>query len=182
MRSSVPMAQSGSSVELQDMTRQLYAELKGLAATLRRQHQVGDTLNTTALVGEAYLKLRHSGGWESRQHFLRVAAHAIRQVLVDEARYWLTAKRQGASSAVSLEDQHDVGEAASDEFLVNLDQALTQLEAFNPRLAALVECRYFAGYSDDDITALLDITERTLRRDWVKAKAWLHHVLGEEIH
>lgn len=176
------MAQPGPPVELQDLTRQLYAELKGLAATLRRQHRVGDTLNTTALVGEAYLKLRKSGQWESRQHFLRVAAHAIRQVLVDEARYWLTAKRQAANSALSLDDTHEIGEMVSDEFLVNLDQALAQLESFNPRLAALVECRYFAGYSDEDIVDLLEITPRTLRRDWVKAKAWLHHVLGEEIH
>lgn len=166
---------------VQDMTQQLYHDMKGLAATLRRQHRVGDTLNTTALVGEAYLKLQGSTQWESRQHFLRVAAHAIRQVLVDEARYWLAEKRRDASGSIALDDVDEPGVVVSDEFLVNLDGALKQLESFNPRLATLVECRYFAGYSDAEIADLLEITPRTLRRDWAKAKAWLHHVLGTQI-
>ena len=168
--------------ELTDvLAQELYAELKGLAATLRRHHRVGDTLNTTALVCEAYLKLRGSSQWESRQHFMRVAASAMRQVLVDEARYWLSEKRQDARGAVPIDTIEEPGAAVSDEFLVALDRALQELAAFSPRLAQLVECRYFAGYSEEEITDVLGVTERTLRRDWIKAKAWLYERVGQPI-
>ncbi len=168
-------------LHVDELSQVLYAELKGLAGTLRRNHRVGDTMNTTALVGEAYLKLRRSSKWESRQHFMRVAAHAIRQVLVDEARYWLANKRKAAQAAVQLDEVTEPGEEASDAFLIALDGALQSLEQLSPRLAQLVEFRYFAGYTDEEIAEMLGLTQRTLRRDWVKVRAWLYQHLGEDI-
>ncbi|AZU03612.1 ECF sigma factor family protein [Glycocaulis alkaliphilus] len=149
----------------------LWDDLRSVAKRERRRVRAGYTLQTTALVGEAWLKLRRREAFVDDSHFLRASAIAMRCVLIDHARQRLTAKRgQGRIEALT-DDIEPYWE--SDERLIELDEALTRLGALNPRLAEVVELRFFGGYTEAQIAPLLEITERTVRRDWVKAKAWL---------
>lgn len=144
----------------------------------RRRVRAGETLGTTALVHEAYLRLHRSEGWHGQTHFLRAAALAMRQALVDHARQKLSAKR-GGGAVETLGDTPCEPFWESDERLVALDEALERLEALNPRLAHIIECRFFAGYSEIETAQVLGITDRTVRRDWLKAKAWLYQALAD---
>jgi RNA polymerase sigma factor (TIGR02999 family) len=155
----------------------LYTDLHRLARRQRRRSGGGsETMRTTALVHEAYLKLARQGAFRDRGHFLATAALAIRQVLVDHARAQLTDKRDHGGPKLPLEAAEGVL-AEDGERIVGLDEALKRLEALNPRYARVVECRYFAGYSDAETALALGITERTVQRDWVKAKALLYEAL-----
>jgi RNA polymerase sigma factor (TIGR02999 family) len=151
-----------------------YEELRGLAATIRRSDPAA-TLNPTALVHEAWVKLAHSppAGFNSRLHFKRVAARAMRQLLVESARRRSAQKRGGTAVAqVSFEEAIDKPESTSDEVL-RLDAALDTLARLNPRQAAMVESRFFGGMETAEIAELLQISEATVLRDWRAAKAWL---------
>lgn len=156
----------------------LLEDLRRRARHERRRVRAGETLCTTALVHEAYLKLRRRDGWQGELHFLRAAALAMRQALVDHARQKLSAKH-GGGAVDSLEDVAAEPFWTSDERLVALDDALQRLSQLNPRLTRLIECRFFAGYSEADTARVLGITDRTVRRDWIKARAWLYRELGE---
>lgn len=156
----------------------LLDDLRQRARHERRRVRAGETLCTTALVHEAYLKLRRSAGWQGELHFLRAAALAMRQALVDHARQKLAAKH-GGGAVDSLEMIAAEPFWTSDERLVELDEALQRLSALNPRLTRVVECRFFAGYSELDTARVLGVTDRTVRRDWIKARAWLYQELGE---
>ncbi|MFA5940137.1 MAG: ECF-type sigma factor [Sinimarinibacterium sp.] len=169
---------------LRELTEALYGDLKRLARSQRGRVASGQTLQTTALVNEAYLKLVRRGAWASREHFMNSAARAMRHILVDHARGRLTAKRGMGMPTDSLDDEscyEDAlilrGEPA--ERVLALDAALERLAALSPRLVSVVECRYFAGYSEEETAALLGLTDRTVRRDWVKAKAWLFREIGD---
>lgn len=155
----------------------LYADLQRLARRERRQANGGGTLGTTALVHEAYLKLARSGVFESEAHFLNTAALAMRQVLVSHARARLRDKRNAGQPLLDIDAVDLLAE--SDERVVALDEALTALEQESPRLARIVECRYFAGYSEEEAARALGISVRTAQRDWVTAKALLYEALGE---
>ncbi|GMV28620.1 MAG: hypothetical protein AMXMBFR59_07450 [Rhodanobacteraceae bacterium] len=156
----------------------LLDDLRRRARHERRRVRAGETLCTTALVHEAYLKLRRSDGWQGELHFLRAAALAMRQALVDHARQKLAAKHGGG--AIDSLDALDAEPFwTSDEQLVALDEALQRLSVLNPRLTRVIECRFFAGYSEVDTARVLGITDRTVRRDWIKARAWLFAELGE---
>jgi len=159
-----------------------YADLHRLARRVRFGAPVDDTLQTTALIHEAYLKLCRTPRWNDRAHFLRASALAMRQVLVDDARSRLTQRRGEGQAALSLDDV-DGGELAvhSDDSVVALDEALAQLAQIDPRLARVVECRYFGGYTDDETAAALGVTARTVQRDWLRARAWLYQQLGDSI-
>ncbi len=156
----------------------LLDDLRKRASHERRRVRAGETLCTTALVHEAYLKLRRSDGWQGELHFLRAAALAMRQALVDHARQKLAAKH-GGGAVDSLETIAAEPFWTSDERLVELDEALQRLSALNPRLTRVIECRFFAGYSEIDTARVLGVTDRTVRRDWIKARAWLYQELGE---
>lgn len=130
------------------------------------------TLQTTALVHEAYLKLRGVGGWNDDAHFIRAAAVAMRHALVDHAIEQLTAKRGEGAEHLPLTDSLELA-AGSNEMVVALNDALAQLASQSLRLAQVVECRYFAGYDEVATAKALDISERTVRRDWTLARAWL---------
>jgi RNA polymerase sigma factor (TIGR02999 family) len=158
----------------------LHAELRSLAHRERRRLGGSETLRTTALVNETYLKLFRGGAWRDRAHFLNVAALAMRQVLVSYARERLAAKRGGGEAALPLEDADGIL-AESEERIVALDEALTRLATDEPRLARVVECRYFAGYSETETAAALGVTSRTVRRDWTKAKALLYESLAAKL-
>lgn len=156
----------------------LYQDLQRLARRERRRSagSAPETLGTTALVHEAYLKLASTAGFQSRAHFLNTAALAMRQVLVSHARSRLRAKRDPGQPVLDL-DAVDVL-AESDERLVALDEALLELEKTAPRLGRIVECRYFSGYSETETALALGLSERTVQRDWAIAKAILYEALG----
>lgn len=153
----------------------LWEELRRIARRERRRVRAGETMRTTALVSEAWLKLRRTANWADDHHFLCAAALAMRHVLVDHARARMAAKR-GSGRIDSLTDDLEPFWETDDQ-LVELDEALKGLARLNPRLARVVEFRFFAGYSDEQIAALMGVTDRTVRRDWVKARAWLFREL-----
>ena len=151
----------------------LYADLKRLARAQRGRLNAGETMQTTAIVHEAYLKLARGGHWQSREHFMNAAAQAMRQVLVDYARQRLAAKCGSGVAPLELDEEIAILKGETPEQVLALNDAMEKLGALNPRLVQIVECRYFAGYTEEETARTLGITDRTVRRDWVKAKAWL---------
>ena len=165
-------ARAGDAQAMGDVFSALYDELKRAARLqLRRMH---DDFETTALVHEAYLKL--AGGAQltavDRNHLLALSARAMRQVLVDDARARKADKRGGGQEALTLTSALGSSEAAAIEVLA-LDELLASLHAVDERAAQIVELRYFGGYSEVEIAGMLGISDRTLRRDWRKARAFL---------
>ena len=158
-----------------------YEELKGLAhrQLARGGRGVKRTLNTTALVHEAYLKLGTAGSPANRAHFFALAARAMRQIIVDRARFYLADKRGGGARPVSLhESQIPVTEEADE--LVAIDTALVRLGELDPRLARVVECRFFAGLTEEETAEALGTSLRTVQRDWMRARGWLRIDLDRE--
>jgi len=153
----------------------VYNELKRLAHGQLARGRRG-TLSTTALVHEAYLKLRGSEV-RDREHFFALAARAMRQVLVDYARERRTAKRGGNLARVTLDGDALAVESFAEEVLA-VDTALARLEMVDERLARLVEWRYFGGMTDVELGTALGVTDRTVRRDWIKARAFLYRELA----
>ncbi len=177
-------AHSGDSKAFDSVYEAIYGELRRLARARRRKHLApGETLNTTALVHETYLKLCRSPhpSFADREHFLAVAATAMRQILVDEARRRLRAKRGGGAGHDPIDDAVvDDRELQRDaESMLTVHEALRRLGQSNPRLEKVIEYRFFGGMTESEAAAVLDLTERTIRRDWVKARAWLRLHLEE---
>jgi RNA polymerase sigma factor (TIGR02999 family) len=139
-----------------------------------------DTLSTTALVHEVYLKFfEHDSerDWKNRAHFLGVAAIAMRGILVDLARRRVAAKRGGTRRRVTLEEEIVGSLEDRSELLLDIDEALSELASVDERLARVVECRFFGGMTDQETATALGVTERTVRRDWVKARGLLYDAL-----
>jgi RNA polymerase sigma factor (TIGR02999 family) len=155
-----------------------YEDVRQLARRERRRVGAGDTMQTTALIHEAYLRLHKSGRFNDQGHFLRSAALAMRHSLINYARERVAAKRGAGAAIVPLEEAGEVG-APSDQDLLEVNDALNRLTALSPRLAQVVECRFFAGYGDEETAQALGLTDRTVRRDWIKARAWLRRELAE---
>jgi RNA polymerase sigma factor (TIGR02999 family) len=156
----------------------LYADLRRIARSARWEVSATPTIQTTALVHEAYLRLQRSDGFNDRQHFLRSAAIAMRQILVNLARDVLAQKRGAGAARLSLDDAPELP-AESAERLVEINDALDRLALVSPRLAQVVECRFFAGYSDEETAEAIGLSDRGVRRDWQKARAWLIRELGD---
>ena len=160
----------------------VYGELREIARRTRRRWDTDDdSMNTTALVHEAYLRLAGTSAmaWEDRPHFMCVAARAMRQILLDHARARLAQKRGGGRGPhVTLGDQV-AGEGRDEETLIALNDALTQLAQVSERLGRLVELRYFAGLDDAEIAAILGVSVRTVNRDWRTARAFLSRHLQD---
>lgn len=154
-----------------------YADLRRLAHRERGRVGAGVTLQTTALVNEAYLKLRRGQGWQDDTHFLRAAALAMRHALVNDALARQAAKRGDGETALPLSAAFDVA-SESDAGILALNDALGRLASESLRLARVVECRYFAGYNDIETGRALGISERSVRSDWALARAWLHRELA----
>ncbi len=170
---------SGEPVEgLDAMFSAAYEELRRLAATIRRDDP-GATLTPTALVNEAWLKLRASTHLApaSRLHFKRIAGRAMRQVLVEAARRRNATKRGGGVAPVTLDELSREG-ASTPEQVLALDAALEELGRVSPRQVAMIECRFFAGLDVAETAEALGISEATVLRDWRAARAWLAHALG----
>lgn len=155
----------------------VYQDLRRIARRERMRVRAGATLQTTALVHEAYLKLEHLGSFNDDDHFLRACAVAMRHILVNHARDRVAGKRGGGVTNISIDDLPEIS-GAPDEVIVKINEVLLELAQFSPRLAQVVECRFFAGYDEDETARALGLTDRTVRRDWVKARAWLRRELG----
>ena len=162
----------------------VYAELKSLARRYLRHENPGNTLQTTGLVHEAYLRLveAKSVDWQDRAHFFAISAQMMRRILVDAARARASAKRGGGarridhSTALNLDQLPDPGLERGAE-LIALDDALNVLEQLNPRHARVVELRFFAGLSVEETASVLNVSPQSVIRDWKLAKAWLRREL-----
>ncbi len=180
-------ARQGDAAAVGGLFSLVYDQLKRIART-QRSRQSEDTLNTTALVHEAFIKLsnKENLGVQDRSHFLAVAATAMRQILIDHARSRLAAKRGGGSStpipfheieaALDSSANFDDGKAQA---LVALDESLTRLSLRSERQGRVVECRFFAGLSIEETAAALGLSAATVKRDWAMAQAWLYRDLRE---
>lgn len=179
-------AHDGDGEAMDRLMTLVYDELHAMARRQFRSRRPGQTLTTTALVHEAYLKLvDHPGAtWQDRSHFLSVAAVTMRHILVDSARRRVAKKRGGEGVRVPFDDLHlSLEEPSSDSRAVEvlaLDRALTSLAALNQRLSRLVELRFFGGLNEEETARVMGTSERTVRRDWRKARAFLFQALGGE--
>jgi RNA polymerase sigma factor (TIGR02999 family) len=164
----------GDDQAFQQLIPLVYGELRRIARRQLRRDRQSWTLNTTGLVHEAYLKLvDHTQlEWRNRSHFYAVAARAMRQVVVDSARKRCTRRRGWNTLHLAL-DQADPAVASQAEVFVALDQALENLAVIDERLVRVVECRFFAGYSESETAEALATSLRTVQRDWKRARAWL---------
>jgi RNA polymerase sigma factor (TIGR02999 family) len=158
----------------------VYDELRQIAHRLLLRENSGHTLTTTALVHESYLRLvdQRRAAWADRAHFFAVAAVAMRRILVDYARRQRASKRSAGNQPLPLDDAVALADERADDMLA-LNEALTGLAALNERLARVVECRFFGGLTTEETAAALDVTTRTVERDWAKAKSWLYQELRD---
>lgn len=171
---------AGDSQALDELMPIVYAELRKLARSYMRRQRPDHTLQTTALVNEAYLRLIDSSrvNWQNRTHFFAISAQLMRRVLVDFARAKNSLKRGGERIQITLNEQIEApAEKAMD--LVALNDALDKLAKMSERQAKIVELRYFGGLNEEEIAECLDVSTRTVRRDWSIARAWLYRELSE---
>lgn len=165
--------------DARDLVPMVYNELRRLAAAYMRRERPGQTLQPTALVHEAYLRLAGSGRpWTDRNHFLGIAARSMRQILVERARARGAQKRWAGLDRVSLTNSLVSG-ANADAMLSALDEALSRLEQLDPEQARIVELRYFAGLGVEEAASALDMSPATLKRRWALARAWLFRELSD---
>ena len=156
----------------------VYEELRHLARRQLRREPSDNTLTTTALVHEAYLRLvnqRHVD-WGNRAQFMGIAATAMRRILVDHARGYRSAKRSGAFVRVTFDDL-DLAAEDHAELLVTIDEALDQLASLDARQARIVECRFFGGLTEEETAESVGVSIRTVKRDWAKARSWLYQAI-----
>lgn len=158
-----------------DLAQLVYRELRRRAGAYLRRERQDHTLQPTALVHEAYMRLmgQERVAWQNRAHFFAIAAQTMRRILVDHARAHQAAKRPGAGLKVILDDR--IGAAQPRECdCIDLDLALVELSGFDPRQGQIVELRYFGGLSEQDVAAVLSISRATVTREWQTARAWLY--------
>ena len=173
----VERAGDGDAEATERLFSTVYQDLRGLAGSLLRIQRAGHTLQPTALVHEAYLRLvRRDVAWDGRQHFVGVAAKAMRQILMNHARDRGALKRGGDWARVTLDGAPASG--APDVDLLDLNAALEVLETLDERQCRIVELRFFGGLSVSETAMLLDVSEPTVKRDWRMARAWLFQQLG----
>jgi RNA polymerase sigma factor (TIGR02999 family) len=159
----------------------VYEELRRLAHRQLRGERASHTLQTTALVHEAYLKLvdQRRAAWQNRAHFFAIAALAMRRILINYAKRRMADKRGGGQVVATFEEEMAPRETRAAELLA-LDEALVRLEALNERQSRVVTYRFFGGLTQEEIAEVLDVSVATVRRDWRLARAWLSRELGEE--
>lgn len=173
----------GDKEALNELMPLVYGELRRIARRYMKQQSGNHTLQTTALIHEAYLRLVAQGeaNWRDRAHFFGVAAQAMRHILVDYARTQNRAKRTGGAHQVSLDQVLNVVGERSTEFTA-LDDALTELSKVDERRSKVVELRFFGGLSEEEIAEVLDVSLRTVSKDWSFARAWLLRELSKTKH
>jgi RNA polymerase sigma factor (TIGR02999 family) len=165
---------SGKSDALERLIPLVYGELKKLAAYLLQHEREGHTLQPTALVHEAYLRLAgQAEGWQNRAHFMAIASQAMRRILVDYARHRVAAKRGGGEAPLALETCEIADGVVELEETLAVDEALERLAALDAQQARVVEMRYFGGMTVEETAEALAIAPRTVNREWTMARAWL---------
>lgn len=166
----------GDKQALAELVPQVQSELRRLARAYMAGERPNHPLQTTALINEAYIRLIgwNNVQWHSRAHFFAVAAQLMRKVLVDIARSRGRTKRGGGAFETSL-DEGCVYSQERTRDLLAVDEALTKLETLDPRKSRIVELKFFGGLTEEEVAAVLEISERTVRREWSLARAWLHH-------
>jgi len=171
----------GDKAALDELARQIYGELRGLARYYLRQERPGHTLQPSDLVHEAYLRLVNEKDidWQNRAHFFGIAAVRMRHILVEHARSRRSAKRGGGEYRLSL-SKADRQAEERDVNLLALGDALRRLEAFDPQKSRIVEMRYFAGLTIEETAEALRISPATVKRDWSMARAWLRSEISNE--
>lgn len=174
-------AGEGQPGAMDDVFASVYPRLKRLARSQRRKWHGNDTLATTVLIHEAYMKVAGSKSvqYADRGHFFSVAAQAMRQILINYAEKKSAQKRGGGAAHVTLHDADLVSDHALDE-LLTLNRALVRLEEMSPRQARVVECLFFAGYTVDETSEALSISPATVKRDWSAARAWLYREMQDD--
>jgi RNA polymerase sigma factor (TIGR02999 family) len=170
---------NGDQTALKKLIPLVYAELHRLARRYMRRENVGHTLQTSALINEAYLRLieAHRMRWQNRNHFFAVSAQIMRRILVDFARARQNLKRGGGALQVSLDEGLVVSPERGADLLA-LDEALQRLGMLNARQSQVVELRYFGGLNEEEVAEVLKVSSRTVRHDWSLARAWLYRELG----
>jgi RNA polymerase sigma factor (TIGR02999 family) len=176
------MASDGNVEALNELFPLVYDELRRLARSRRRGERSNHTLNTTALVHEAYMRLvqQNRVQWQNRAHFYAVASRAMRRILVNYAETRRSAKRGGGAAHASLEEAIHFSDDQVDELLA-LNEGLERLKQFNPRGADVVVLRFFGGLTHDEIAHVMGIATITVRRAWVTARSWLRRELRESL-
>jgi RNA polymerase sigma factor (TIGR02999 family) len=171
---------NGDQEALDKLIPVVYDELRRQAARYLRGERPGHTLQTTALIHEAYLRLinQHNVEWKDRAHFYAIAARLMRQILVDHARKRQAAKRGGSDIKVPLEEEMVISPERNVD-LVALDEALTRLAGIDPQQSRIVEMRYFSGLSTEETAEVMGVSSRTVKRDWNVAKAWLRQEISK---
>ena len=169
----------GDASALDALLSTVHAELLRLAASHMRRERIGHTLDASALVNEAYLRLvdQRDVRWASRGHFFAIAAQVMRRVLVDHARGHVAAKRGGGAERVTLRGIASAPASQVDIDVIWLNDALERLATLDPRQAKVVELRYFAGMSVEEVAEVLSISPATVKREWATARVWLAHAL-----
>jgi RNA polymerase sigma factor (TIGR02999 family) len=169
----------GDREALDELIPIVYEELRRQAARQLRHERPGHTLQTTALVHEAYLRLVDQKGarWQNRAHFFAIAAQMMRRILVDHVRKTSAAKRGGSALRLPLDEVFVMTDERPID-LIAIDEALVRLSALDPQQGRVVELRFFGGLSVEETAEVLDISPRTVKRDWRVAKAWLHREIG----
>jgi RNA polymerase sigma factor (TIGR02999 family) len=174
--------QSGDPSAADKLFPLVYHELHRLAAAYMQRERKDHTLQPTALINEAYLRLAGQDiDWQNHEHFIGVAANVMRRVLVDHARAHNAAMRGGDFVRVEMDDNVAVSEERSGEVLM-LDEALTRLEKVNPRQAKVVELRYFGGLTVEQVASILGVAPRSVKRDWALARVWLFKEIQQGDH
>ncbi len=170
----------GDRTALEKLFPLVHAELQSIARRQMSRERPGHTLQATALVNEAYLKLAVQDGFEghNRAHFFAVCAQVMRHILIDHARAHARNKRGGDAVQVSLNESLLVAEEQADHFIA-LEEALRSLEQVDPQKGRIVELRYFGGLSVEETAEVLNISPRTVRREWQRSKAWLYRMISE---
>jgi RNA polymerase sigma-70 factor (ECF subfamily) len=173
-------AAAGDGHAEEELLRTLYLELRQLARRHMRNERRSHTLQPTALVNEAYVRLLrgHAPEWKDRAHFFAVASNVMRRILVDHARRRQTAKRGHGVEPEELRDAGDPNGSHSPDIVLAVDQALSALAESDPRKARIVELRFFSGLTEEEVAHVLGISVRTAKREWSVAKAWLYHQLN----
>ena len=171
----------GNQEALDDLMPMVYEELRLMAHRQLRGERAGHTLNTTALVHEAYFKLvdQNRVEWQNRAHFFGIAAQAMRRILLMYARARHRQKRGGGQEPLPLDDVIALTDARA-EALIDLDDTLTRLENIDERLVRIVECRYFGGLTIEETAQALDLSPATIKREWRAARAWLQRALRDD--
>jgi RNA polymerase sigma factor (TIGR02999 family) len=181
------MLRRGAPEALEGLLSLVYNELRRIAHRQLSAEAAGHTLNTTALVHEAYLKLKDQthAEWVNREQFFAIAARVMRRILVDYARkHWAQRRGGPGRRALAIDDAEQAGLlAVADRAteLLALDEALERLTAMDPRLGRVVECRFFGGLSEEETARALGVSQRTVSRDWSMARSWLHGELRHDV-